>query len=66
MNYQKQKEVEVDTDLQEKTKKFLQLRIVELEKLQERGIKKVSLPMDGKTFLVDESLEIFKRMLTND
>tara|TARA_R110000803_G_scaffold81010_1_gene146899 strand:- start:66 stop:236 length:171 start_codon:yes stop_codon:yes gene_type:complete len=56
----------VDTDLQEKTKKFLQLRIVELEKLQERGIKKVSLPMDGKTFLVDESLEIFKRMLTND
>ena len=66
MNYQKQKEVEVDTDLQEKTKKFLQLRIEELEKLQERGIKKVSLPMDGKTFLVDESLEIFKRMLTND
>ena len=66
MNYQKQKEVEVDTDLQEKTKKFLQLRIEELEKLQERGIKNVSLPMDGKTFLVDESLEIFKRMLTND
>ena len=66
MNYQKQKEVEVDTDLQEKTKKFLQLRIEELEKLQKRGIEKVSLPMDGKTFLISEALEIFKVLIKDD
>jgi|TARA_R110002126_G_scaffold32494_1_gene103002 hypothetical protein len=55
-----------DTDHQERINSFLKIRIEELETLEKSGIKKVSLPMDGKTFLISEALEIFKVLIKDD
>jgi hypothetical protein len=51
---------------QEKINSFLNKRIKELEKIKKRGIRKVSLPMDGKTFLIDEALDIYKQLIKDD
>jgi hypothetical protein len=53
-------------DLQEKINSFLKIRIEELENLKKRGIRNVSLPMDGKTFLVDDALIVFKDLIKDD